>query len=131
MRILTTLALLAVGAIHLIPLSGVLGPEHLARLYGAAPSDPSVLILMRHRAVLFGIVGGVCVLAAFKPAFQWLALALGGFSVVSFLWLAWSTGGFNAHLQRVVVADVAALLCLAGGALALAWAERSALVTGS
>lgn len=125
MPILTTLALLAVGVIHLIPLSGVLGPEHLARLYGAAPSDPSALILMRHRAVLFGIVGGVCVLAAFKPALQWLALALGSFSVVSFLWLAWSTGGFNAHLQRVVLADVLALLCLAAGAGALALAERA------
>lgn len=125
MRILTALALLTVGIIHLIPLSGVLGPEHLARLYGAAPSDPSALILMRHRAVLFGIVGGVCVLAAFKPALQWLALILGSFSVVSFLWLALSTGGFNAHLQRVVVADVLALLCLAAGAGALALAERA------
>ncbi len=125
MRILTALALLTVGIIHLIPLSGVLGPEHLVRLYGAAPSDPSALILMRHRAVLFGIVGGVCVLAAFKPALQWLALILGSVSVVSFLWLAWSTGGFNAHLQRVVVADVLALLCLAAGAGALALAERA------
>lgn len=126
MRILTALALLAVGIIHLIPLSGVLGPEHLVRLYGAAPSDPSALILMRHRAVLFGIVGGVCVLAAFKPDLQWLALVLGGFSVVSFLWLAWSTGGFNAHLQRVVVADVLALVCLGAGAIALAWPPRAA-----
>ena len=131
MPILTTVALLAVGIIHLIPLSGVLGPEHLVRLYGAAPSDPSALILMRHRAVLFGIVGGVCVLAAFKPALQWLALILCGFSVVSFLWLAWSTGGFNAHLQRVVVADVVALLCLATGAAALAWAERAAPAPGA
>ena len=126
MRILTALALLTVGIIHLIPLSGVLGPEHLVRLYGAAPSDPSALILMRHRAVLFGIVGGVCVLAAFKPDLQWLALVLGGFSVVSFLWLAWSTGGFNAHLQRVVVADVLALVCLGAGAIALAWPPRAA-----
>jgi len=125
MRILTALALLTVGIIHLIPLSGVLGPEHLVRLYGAAPSDPSALILMRHRAVLFGIVGGVCVLAAFKPDLQWLALVLGGFSVDSFLWLAWSTGGFNAHLQRVVVADMLALLCLAAGAGALMLAERA------
>jgi hypothetical protein len=131
MRILTTLALLVVGIIHLIPVSGVLGPEHLARLYGAAPSDPSALILMRHRAVLFGIVGAVCVLAAFKPAFQWLALVLGGFSVVSFLWLAWSTGGFNAHLQRVVVADVLALLCLVVGAATLAWAEHTTPVPGT
>lgn len=125
MRILTTLALLVVGIIHLIPLSGVLGPEHLARLYGAAPSDPSALILMRHRAVLFGIVGGACMYAAFKPALQWLALLLAGFSVGSFLWLAWSTGGFNAHLQRVVVADVLALVCLATGAGALTLAERA------
>ena len=125
MRILTTLALLVVGIIHLVPVSGVLGPEHLARLYGAAPSDPSALILMRHRAVLFGIVGAVCVYAAFRPALQWLALVLAFSSVASFLWLAWATGGFNAHLQRVVQADVLALACLLAGAGALAWTERT------
>lgn len=117
---ITTLALLAVGIIHLIPLAGALGAERLLMLYGFAPGDVDMLILMRHRAVLFGIVGGICLYAAFKPTVQWLALATGAISVASFLWLAWSVGGFNVHLQRVMVVDGVALLCLAAGAAAKA-----------
>lgn len=124
MRTITAIALLAAGAIHLIPLIGVLGAERLFSLYGTAHTDPNTLILMRHRAVLFGVVGGLCVVAAFKPGYQWLAMVVASVSVVSFLWLAWSTGGFNAQLQRVVVADVLALVCLAAGAAALAWSGR-------
>eukprot|EP01030_Chromulinospumella_sphaerica_P012321 gene12321-12112_t len=104
------------GAIHLIPLLGVFGAAPLASLYGTTPSDPNTLILLRHRAVLFGIVGGICIGAAFKPASQRLGLTVGAFSVLSFLLLAWSTGGFNMHLQRVVVADGLALACLGAGA---------------
>lgn len=126
MRKIASLALLIVGAIHLIPLIGVLGSERLASLYGLAHSDPDTLILLRHRAVLFGIVGGICVLAAFKPGYQWLGLLVGAVSILSFLLLAWSTGGFNAHLQRVVVADGLALVCLVVGAAAWIWSERGA-----
>ena len=71
MQKIASLALLLAGAIHLIPLLGVLGTAQLASLYGTPPSDPNTLILLRHRAVLFGIVGGICMGAAFKPAYQW------------------------------------------------------------
>ena len=124
MRSITLIALLVAGAIHLIPLVGVLGAERLADLYGTAHSDPNTLILLCHRAALFGVVGGLCVLAAFKPGYQWLALIVASASVISFLLLAWTTGGFNAQLQRVVVADVLALVCLMVGAGALAWSGR-------
>jgi hypothetical protein len=131
MRTITTLALLAVGAIHLLALTGVLGAEHLARLYGSAPQEPNALILMRHRAVLFGLLGGFCLVAAFRPAWQWPALLLGSASVVSFLWLAWSTGGVNTQLQRVAVADGVALACLVAGAVALALSGRTPAVPGA
>nr|WP_295938654.1 phosphopantetheine adenylyltransferase [uncultured Acidovorax sp.] len=76
MQKIASLALLLAGAIHLIPLLGVFGAAPLASLYGTPPSDPNTLILLRHRAVLFGIVGGICMGAAFKPAYQCLGLAL-------------------------------------------------------
>ncbi|PUA96949.1 hypothetical protein C8C99_1795 [Acidovorax sp. 107] len=126
MQKIASLALLLAGAIHLIPLIGVPSAEHLARLYGVTPSDPNMLILLRHRAVLFGIVGGLCLMAAFKPAYQWLGLFVGTVSILSFLLLAWFTGGFNAHLQRVVVADGLALVCLVASAGALTWSGRGA-----
>jgi hypothetical protein len=67
---------------------------------------------LRHRAVLFGLLGGFLVLAAFRPALQPLALLAGWISVLSFLALAGSVGGYNAQLTRVFNADLIALVAL-------------------
>ena len=101
-----------VGVIHLLPLSGVLGAERLAALYGLAFDDPNLQIMMRHRAVLFGMLGAFLLLAAFRVDLRALAMGAGFASTVSFLWLAWSVGGYNAAIGRVVAVDVLALACL-------------------
>ena len=116
MRHLVSAMLVVVGVIHLLPLSGVLGSERLAALYGLSFNEPSLAILMRHRAVLFGLLGLFLCFAAFRPAWQTIAFVAGFVSVVSFLWLARSTGGYNALVARVVVADIVALVCLIIGA---------------
>lgn len=110
--------LVLVGLIHLLPVSGVLGSAQLAKLYGIAFTEPNAAILMRHRAVLFGLLGVFLVVAAFRPALQAAALVAGFVSVASFLWLAWSVGGYNDQVGRVCVADGVALLCLVVGAVA-------------
>jgi hypothetical protein len=50
--------LAVVAVIHLLPLMGALGPQRLQALYGLTFSEPKLLILMRRRAVLFGLLGG-------------------------------------------------------------------------
>ena len=112
MQRLIAALLVVVGVIHLLPLSGVLGPARLGVLYGLAFDDPNLAILMRHRAVLFGLLGAFLVYAAFRPVLQPLAFIAGFISVGSFLWLAWSTPGYNASIGRVVAADWVALACL-------------------
>lgn len=117
MKYVVSTMLVIVGLIHLLPLSGVLGSASLASLYGLQVNDPNLQILMRHRAVLFGLLGFFFVLAAFKPALQSMALISGFVSVVSFLVLAWSVGHYNAQVSRVFTADLLALGCLmVGGA---------------
>lgn len=115
-RYLTSAMLLIAGIIHLLPLPGVLGADRLATLYGLVFSEPNLAILMRHRAVLFGLVGTFLMVAAFRPDLQAIALVGGLVSVVSFLFLAWSAGPYNAQVGRVVVADIVALACLVVGA---------------
>lgn len=112
MRQILSLCLIIVGIIHLLPLSGVLGAERLQSLYGLPMADPNLVLLMRHRAVLFGLLGAFCVIAAFWPALQLAALTAGSVSVLSFLALAASSGPLNASVGRVVVADWVALAAL-------------------
>ena len=119
-RHVVSATLVITGVIHLLPLSGVLGAEQLARLYGMPFDEPNLEILMRHRAVLFGLLGAFLIASAFMPALQTAAFIAGFASVVSFLWIAWSVGGYNAQISRVVVADVVALVCLVIGGAALA-----------
>ncbi|GLZ85238.1 hypothetical protein Pres01_12890 [Metapseudomonas resinovorans] len=110
-KLLSALLIVA-GIIHLLPISGLLGAERLAALYGVPFSEPNLLILMRHRAVLFGLLGALLVWAAFRPALQPAAMLGGMISVLSFLLLAWLTPGYNAALHKVVIADWVALVCL-------------------
>lgn len=107
-----TALLILVGIIHLLPLSGVLGAERLATLYGIAVHGPDLEILMRHRAVLFGLLGCFMVYAAFKPPLQVLAIAGGLVSVVSFMAIAWAAGDYNSALYKVVIADIIAAVAL-------------------
>lgn len=112
MRRLVAAALLIVAVIHLLPLVGILGSGQLSSLYGLDFSEPNLAILMRHRAVLFGLLGAVLAYAAFKPSLQPVAFGAGLVSVISFLVLAWSVGGYNSLVGRVVVSDVVALVSL-------------------
>lgn len=104
--------LVIVGIIHLLPLPGAFGADRLTRLYGLALTDTSLVLLMRHRAVLFGMLGLFLLFAAFRPSVQPMALTAGFISIVSFLWLAWPAGAHNAQIARVFDADVFALGCL-------------------
>ena len=70
MRLLSTIMLALVAVIHLLPVAGVLGVDRLESLYGVALGDPNLQVLMRHRAVLFGLLGGFLLLAAFRQTLQ-------------------------------------------------------------
>lgn len=118
MRYLTMAGLVLAGLIHLLPLAGVLGAGRIEALYGVSVEGADMAILMRHRALLLGLVGAFLVVAAFIPAWRLPALLVGLCSVVGFLWLARSTGAYNAQLARVVTADWIALGALAIGAAA-------------
>jgi hypothetical protein len=112
MRFILPIMLLVVGIIHILPLSGVLSAARLFELYGMTFDDPNLEILMRHRAVLFGLLGIFLICSAFMPSLQLPALIAGFLSVVSFLYLSYTVGGYNEQVNRIVIADKMALVCL-------------------
>lgn len=110
-RIITGL-LLIIAVIHLLPLSGFFGAERIATLYNLSDLGSDLAILMRHRAVLFGILGTFFVYAAFKPTLQPLAFIAAACSLSSFFYLAFSVGDFNSAIGRVVFVDYIASAAL-------------------
>ncbi|WP_223164833.1 phosphopantetheine adenylyltransferase [Massilia mucilaginosa] len=104
--------LIVAALIHLIPVTGVLGESSLAQLYGVRLHDRNLLILMQHRAVMFGLVGLLLIAAALIPAYRPLAYFAGLVSVTSFLMLAWWAGDYNFSIGRVVSADLVVAACL-------------------
>ena len=104
--------LLVVAVIHLLPLSGFLSTERLMALYRIEVLDTNLEILMRHRAVLFGVLGAFFAYAAFKPAVQPIAFAAALASVLSFFYLCYSVGDFNDAIRNVIVVDIVASVAL-------------------
>jgi hypothetical protein len=115
MRVLWVLLFLVAAVINLAPALGAFAPERMTALYGVELEDPSLRILMRHRAVLFGLVGGLMLVAAFHPPLRTAGYAVGFTSMLSFLLIAWLEGGYNSGIGRVILIDVVGI-----GALALA-----------
>ena len=126
MRYLLSVMLTVVGIIHLLPLTGVLSVSRLQALYGVTITDPNLEILMRHRAVLFGVLGAFLIYAAFRPGLQLAALIAGAVSVISFVVIAGMIGGYNAGIARVVTADIVAVVWLLIGAFAY-WKDRATI----
>ena len=112
MRHLVSAMLAIIAIIHLMPLLGVLGADRLATLYGLDFSEPNLAILMRHRAVLFGLLGSFFLYAAFKPSLQPMAFVAAFVSILSFFYLVWAAGGHNTFVQRILLGDVVAFIAL-------------------
>ena len=53
------------GGIHLLPVTAITGEKAIRRLYGLEePMSIEAVLLLQHRALLFGLLGGLCLHAA-------------------------------------------------------------------
>ena len=123
MNALATALYVLVGIVNLLPASGALSTHRLQSFYGISLVDPNLIILMRHRAVLFGVIGALLIAAAFHRPFRTIAMFAGLLSMSSFVLIAYTVGAFNAELGRVVFVDLVASLLLIGAGLTAAWSN--------
>lgn len=115
MRYVVPVVLVLVAIVHALPLPGVMGGARLASLYGITDMDAGLELLLRHRAVLFGLLAAFLLYAAFEPRLHGLALLAATVSVVAFLALALTTGGYGSAVATIVKVDAVAAVLLAAG----------------
>lgn len=106
-------AFAAVGVIHLLPIAPVFVPEALQRLYGIAPDDATLLVLMRHRALLLALVGVLCLWAIWSPSVRPAAMLAAAINIAGFLGFYALYGTPAGALRTIAIADLVALPPLA------------------
>lgn len=114
---LITALMLVVAAIHLLPITGFFGVRRLSALYGIDVDSPDLEMLMRHRAVLFGILGAFFAYAAFVQALQPIAFVGASVSLGTFFYLAVAVGNYGRPVRKIVLVDVVAVACLTAAVL--------------
>lgn len=112
MNRIISILLLIVGAINFLPAMGVLSAAKLSSAYSVDLVGNNIIILMRHRALLFGIVGGFVLFSVFRPAYQSVAMIMAAISMVGFLYFVWVAGDYNDSISRIAMIDLAGIACL-------------------
>jgi hypothetical protein len=112
MKHVVSIALVAVGLLHLYPAIGVLGAARLEALYGIPVTSADLELLLGHRAATFGMLGALLLAAAWHPPLRPVALIAGIVSMGSFVVLALPLSGHGPAVARVFRADVGGLALL-------------------
>ena len=113
MERLTKFILVIVGLVNFFPLIGVTSAETLASLYGIPAPGGDLLILLQHRALLFGVLGGFLIFSAFRGHLRRAAVTMGFVSMLGFIAILLASGEYGAKLWNVAVIDAVASLALA------------------
>lgn len=107
-----TFCLVVVGLINVAPVLGVISAQKLESAYAITLASNDLVILMRHRALLFGILGAFIIYSAFNPFYQSAAMLMGGVSMIGFALLVLAVGGYNEAVGKVLLIDIIGLLFL-------------------
>ncbi len=118
--------LFAAGLINLLPSLLVFLPDRISKSYGVEVPNASYELLLRHRAVLFGIIGGLMIASAISRKNYTVATVTGLVSMVSFIVLYfWIGKDISSQLKRVMTIDVLATVLLLVGLLGFLLGARS------
>jgi hypothetical protein len=115
MELIFRISLLLAGIINFIPSSLVFFPNKINASYGIDVTNSNLELLLRHRAVLFGIVVGLMLFSALSKRYYDLSVIIGSISMLSFVILNFSIGTINSELKKVMLFDIAAIIILAIG----------------
>jgi len=113
METIFRICLFIAGVINIIPSLIAFLPDKISSSYGIEVPDANYELLLRHRAVLFGIIGGVIIYAAITKKYYSLAITIGLISMISFIvLLKLSSGAINPELMKVMKIDIIGIIIL-------------------
>lgn len=109
---LLTVCLLVVGIINFLPVIGALGIKNLESTYQVNIGSNDLLLLMQHRAILFGILGSFILASCIFPLYQPAAMLMAAISMLSYVALLHTLGITNHALLKVLYIDYVGIFFL-------------------
>ncbi|MGL5931125.1 MAG: hypothetical protein ACRCY8_19500 [Dermatophilaceae bacterium] len=114
---LGVMSLVGAGLVNAVPLVAAFTPAQIGERYGIEVVDHDVSVLLQHRGVLFGVLGGGLVLSASRPRFRGAAVAANAISCGAFVLIVLARRPAGQTLVTVAWVDVGVLLLLLVGSL--------------
>ena len=88
-------------------------PHKIKDSYGIEIPNANYELLLRHRAILFGIIGGIMIYSAITKKNYALAVCIGLISMVSFIiTLKLTNGDINPELNKIMKVDIIGIVIL-------------------
>lgn len=115
MELIFRITLFIAGAINLLPSVLAFLPDKISKSYGIEIPNENFELLLRHRAILFGIIGGLMIYSAVAKKHYEVSTVIGLISMVSFIVLFFLIGkDINSELKKVMTVDIVGtvLLCI-------------------
>lgn len=109
---IASIILFIVGIINLLPIIVFFDSTKTAKLYGVPIEGESLLILMRHRGILLGLVGSALIFSVFRPEFRTFAIAAALISKLTFIFLTFTASNYTPEIKQVALIDVGAVVLL-------------------
>ena len=115
-EIVFRICLFVSGAINFVPVLLAFLPDRINQIYGLEILDANYELLLRHRGILFGILGGLMIFSAISKKYYTLSVLVGLISMISFLILfKLVDGDMNAELEKVMRIDIVGIVILLFG----------------
>ena len=104
--------LVVVGLINFFPSLGMASASRLSHQYDLPVEGPDLSVLMRHRALMLGIIGAFIIASAFLPDLRPAAYLIGFSSMLGFVIFARANKGHNQKLAKISAIDTFASVLL-------------------
>jgi heme A synthase len=115
MELIFRITLFIAGVINLLPSVLAFLPDKISKSYGIEIPNENYELLLRHRAILFGIIGGLMIYSAVAKKHYEVSTVIGLISMVSFIVLFFLIGkDINSELKKVMTVDIVGtvILCI-------------------